>query len=252
METHEQQPEHAAGRWSRGLHETEMILKVLVGSRAHGTARPTSDYDYRGVFVTPTVEHLKIGGKVRHTAWIEGQAHTDEGKAGRVLDDTAWELIDFMKMATQCNPTILEVFAAPIEKSTPEGDALRALFPMVWDPKKVVDAFTGYGLNQQKKMLMDKDGKWEKFACAYLRVLCQAERLLVHGVMMVDFTTHPEFQTLLCFRNGMATVGDVVNKCLTWEKRVHAAAKSTTAQRQKQDLDAVNEYLLGVRKARWS
>lgn len=230
------------------MNETEMILKVLVGSRAHGFATESSDYDFRGVYVTPTIEHLKIGGKVSDTAWIEG----DKTKlAGVVLDDTAWEIGHFLKLATKCNPTILEVFAAPVEKCTDEGETLRGLLPAVWEPRAVVDAFTGYGLNQRKKMLEDKDHRWEKYACAYLRTLCQAERLLAHGVMMVDFTRHEEYGTLSLFRNKMATPGDVINKCLAWEEKVRLALTSTTAQRQKQDLGAVNEYLLAVRRARW-
>jgi predicted nucleotidyltransferase len=240
---------HPTGRWSRGEAESTLLLKVLVGSRAHGLAAATADYDYRGVFVVPTSEHLRIGGKVKETAWIEGAAHLQQ--AGSVLDDTAWELGHFLKMAVQCNPTSLEVFAAPIEQATPEGLELRALFPALWDSRKVVDAFVNYGLNQRKKLLDDKDQRWEKYAVTWLRVLCQAERLLTHGVLMVDCTRHEEFQTLQLFRNKMASRGDVVNKCLSWEARVRQAATSTTAQRQRQDLDAVNAYLLGVRRARW-
>ena len=37
------------------------ILKVLTGSRAYGLDTPESDYDYHGVYVTPTSELLAIG-----------------------------------------------------------------------------------------------------------------------------------------------------------------------------------------------
>mgnify|MGYP001501964861 CR=1 FL=1 len=47
--------------------ELYFILKVLVGSRAHGLSTETSDYDYRGVFVQPTETILSLGGKVQTT-----------------------------------------------------------------------------------------------------------------------------------------------------------------------------------------
>jgi predicted nucleotidyltransferase len=225
------------------------ILKTLVGSRAHGLHTEQSDYDYRGVFVQPTREILSLRGTTQQTSWVEGRRVEE---AGAKQDDTAWEIGHFLKLASQCNPTILEVFAAPVVESTPDGDALRALLPAVWDPVRVRDAFVGYGLNQRKKMLEDKDKRPAKYATAYLRTLVQAERLLIHGVLPVDMRLHEEFQTLLCFKNGLASVGAVVDKCREWERRVEAAMKATTAIRQKPDPDVVDAFLLDVRQRYWN
>jgi predicted nucleotidyltransferase len=69
------------------------LLKVLVGSRAHKLHTETSDYDYRGVFVVPTEDFLKIGiAKPQQTSWIEGD-----------IDDTSWEIGKFLFLATKCN-----------------------------------------------------------------------------------------------------------------------------------------------------
>lgn len=227
------------------------ILKTLVGSRAHGLHTEESDYDYRGIFVQPTSEILSLRGTVQQTHWVEGRKPEE---AGTKLDDTAWEIGHFLKLATQCNPTILEVFAAPLAEdggTTADGIALRDLLGAVWEPKRVRDAFVGYGLNQRKKMLEDKDKRWQKYATAYLRTLIQAERLLTHGVMMVDFSRHEEYQTLLAFRNGLASIGQVVDKCKLWEVRVEAAMGSTTAQRQRPEPDAIDAFLLDIRKRYW-
>ena len=105
------------------------ILKALVGSRAHGLAGPDSDADYRGVFVTPTSDLLRIGQRQSDTRWVEGEKAADIGTAK--VDDTAWELGHFLSLATHCNPTILEVFAAPVVAGTPEGYAVRELLPAV-------------------------------------------------------------------------------------------------------------------------
>lgn len=123
------------------------ILKVLVGSRAHGLADADSDYDYRGVFVVDTTEILKLGGKIKNTHWVEGQT-----------DQTSWEIGHFLQMATKCNPTILEVFHAPIkiQDSTPCGLSLRNLFDKVWNTNDVMNSHIGYGLNQRKSFLKIK------------------------------------------------------------------------------------------------
>lgn len=224
----------------------DWILKVLVGSRAHGLHTETSDYDYRGVFVQPTSEILSLHGTVRQTSWIEGRPID---QAGAKEDDTAWEIGHFLKLAMHCNPTILEVFAAPMNGGTPEGEALQNLFPYIWDPKKVRDAFVGYGLNQRKKMLEGKDTRPQKYATAYLRTLIQAEVLLRQGVLLVNFEHHEEFQTLLLFRNRMTSAGQVIDKCQEWEFRIGEALEDC---RQVQDLEPVNQFLLDIRRAHWS
>ena len=65
--------------------ENKLILKTVVGSRAHGLANPDSDYDYRGVFIAPTSELLKLNVRVKDTKWIEGNK-----------DDTTYEIGKFL------------------------------------------------------------------------------------------------------------------------------------------------------------
>jgi predicted nucleotidyltransferase len=237
------------------------ILKVLVGSRAHGTAREDSDWDYRGVFVVPTEDLLSITRpKPSHTSWIEGGAACPGGKE----DATGWEVGHFLHLALQCNPTILEVFQAPIQEMKPApGDAglalgLRALFPRVWDPVRVRDAFVGYGLNQRKKFLEDKDARPNKYACAYLRVLYQAWVLLTYGYLPVNLAAlrHNDeglgaevFLKLLGWRQGAYSKGEVIDLCLRWQERVNKAAE---ASRKEADPARVDEYLLRLRKENWT
>ncbi|KKK77684.1 hypothetical protein LCGC14_2851130, partial [marine sediment metagenome] len=64
------------------------ILKVLVGSHAHGLATPESDRDYRGVFVTPTSDLLRIGvGKPKGHHWAEGGTEDDTALVITVTGD---------------------------------------------------------------------------------------------------------------------------------------------------------------------
>ena len=125
--------------------DKKVILKVLVGSQAHGLADKNSDYDYRAVYVLPTSKILSLNYKFKGNDWIEGKE-----------DNTAYEIGHFLKLATKCNPTILEVFKAPVMKSNEDGDKLKKLFPYVWNPQDTYNAFMGYGFNQRKKFLDKK------------------------------------------------------------------------------------------------
>ena len=140
-----------------------MLLQLLalyssVGEKENTQARlahsgglhnADSDHDYRGVFMVPTKELLKLNAPKITTNWKEGDTK-------QVDDNTMWELGHFLFLATKCNPTILEVFRAPIKEITDIGESLRKLFPRVWNSKSVRDAFIGYGLNQRKKFLEKK------------------------------------------------------------------------------------------------
>jgi uncharacterized protein len=220
----------------------QQILKVIVGSQAHGLATPESDYDYRGVFVVPTSELLKIGGVTHQTSWLEGKE-----------DDTSWEVGKFLLMATKCNPTILETFLAktipvPIQNAL-YGIDLQELFPYVWNSVDVKNAFVGYGLNQRKKFLDERDSRPHKYAVAYLRTLYQAVELLTTGTFTVRIADTEIGETLKRWKNKEYTPGEVIQICYDYERKVEEAFKQNPDK--KTNMEPVNEFLLKVRKAFW-
>lgn len=212
------------------------ILKVLVGSQAHGLADETSDHDYRGVYLAPTSDLLKVRGKIRNTHWVEGKT-----------DDTAWELGHFLDMATRNNPTIMEVFHAPIVSADHLGTALRTLFPFLVDTKLFIKAHVGYCTNQRKKFLGDKDGRKSKYAAAYLRTLYQCHTFLETGVYPVDMTNSPIHKTLLRYRAGDFSVGEVIDTCL----ELQSSIEDTFWPQKDVNMDEVNAFLLRTRKENW-
>lgn len=224
------------------------ILKVLVGSHAHGLATPESDFDYRGVFVLPTKQLLTLGSKIEQTSWIDPETGN--------LDDTSWEIGKFLLMATKSNPTVLETFLATradkddiTEKEYEFGEELRALFPHIWSSQYVKDAFIGYGLNQRKKFFDDKDGRKDKYATAYLRTLYQAHELLSTGTFSVNMSKTPVFELLKNFKKGNYQVGEVIQACWEWENQVLKDYKQNPDKQV--NLEPVNEFLLKVRKHFW-
>ncbi len=220
------------------------ILKVLVGSRAHGLARPDSDYDYRGVYVVPTAEILSLDvgqQKPKHTTWQEKSESGGD-------DVTAWEIGHYLHLAVHCNPTILEVLAAPATDTTFWGRQLQHLFPYVWNAVGVRNAFIGYGLNQRKKFLEDKDARPMKYATAYLRTLYQAHVLLTTGVLPINLVDTEVFETLLNWRAGIYTKGEVIDTCLRWQGWVEDAAKQC---KHESDPVRLNTFLLDLRRQTW-
>jgi len=214
------------------------ILKVLVGSRAHDLHNELSDYDYRGVFVLPTSEILSLNYKPHNVDWIEGD-----------IDNTGWEIGHFLKLATKCNPTILETFLSPTQGLTKEGTALRELFPFVWNSTDVKNAFIGYGLNQRKKFLENKNNHARKYAVAYLRTLYNAKELLETGIFTISMKDTEIFDTLMKWKANDWTIGEVIQTCYEWQTKVEEAYEKNKDKQS--DLEKVNEFLLTIRKNNW-
>ncbi len=223
------------------------ILKVLVGSRSHKLHNKDSDYDYRSVFVTPTSELLKLGTKYKSNSWIEGK-----------IDDTSYEIGHFLHLATKCNPSILEVFKAPrqpvaytkaeIQRLELWGSKLHALFPYVWNPIAVFEAFRGYAHNQRKKMFDKKDGRQAKFAVAYLRTLINLCDLLKYGTFDVEIKDEEIKKDLLKIKSGNFKPGEVVDLA---ESLLEEARMLRNECNHEPDIDKVNEFLLEIRKEFW-
>ena len=218
------------------MSEKITILKVLVGSQAHGLADENSDTDYRAVYVDPTNEILSLGHKYKGNSWIEG----DE-------DNTAYEIGHFLHLATKCNPTILEVFKAPVVEANRDGRKLRELFQHVWEPQRSFDAFIGYGFNQRKKFLNKKDNRQNKFACAYIRTLVNLLELLMteNFSVKVDDMVKP---CLLKYKEGYYTVGEVIDKAEEIEERCRKALDDCSHEA---DIDKVNKFLINIRRRYW-
>ena len=222
------------------------ILKVLVGSQAHGLARPRSDADYRGVFVVPPSELLSRGAKPQSTSWAEGSDR----------DDTQWEIAHFLDLATLCIPNVLEVFGAPVEESTAEGEELRSLLPYVWSARGVWQSYNGYASNQWKKFFDDKygneRGRATKYALAAARSLMQGRHLLETGEMMVRLEG-AILRQLVSFRDSLEEGALTRGQALDFMDRLRTALWDAYQRNDSHeaDLHRVNEFLLDVRRNNW-
>lgn len=219
----------------------KQVLRVLVGSKAHGLSTIASDYDYRGVFIEPTINLLKLYEKPVSTRWAEGEE-----------DNISYEIGHVLKLAVRSNPSILEVFCAPIIESTSEGLLLRDLFPYVWSSKGVLDAFVGYSHNQQKKMMDDKyesrERKW-KYAVAYARVLIQAQHLLRDGILPVEMPIE-WINPLRNIKEGAWSTGKVIDFCNSLKTVVYQEYERNPNKQS--DIECINAFLLDIRQKFWN
>jgi hypothetical protein len=118
------------------------ILLLDHGSRAYGTHRPDSDYDYKGVAVAPV--HYRTGFiNTFQQAEIKDTA-----------DAVIYNLPKFMKLAADCNPTLLEMLFIDEAgvRVTSEAGALLRDHRTEFLSKKALHTFRGYAMQQLKRI----------------------------------------------------------------------------------------------------
>ena len=80
------------------------IFVGVIGSQLYGTALPTSDTDYRGVFIPSEEFYI---GLLENVEQVES----------KVPDETYWEIKKFFKLCLDCNPNIVELLFVPLEST---------------------------------------------------------------------------------------------------------------------------------------
>ena len=210
------------------------ILKVLVGSHAHGLATQDSDRDYRSVFVIPTEDMFQLGFKPPSTQWTKGQT-----------DETAWEVSAFLTLATQGHPLVLETFLAPVEQADVWGHRLRSLFPDVWSSEKAFESFVNYSHNQRQKFLEKKDGRPEKYAAAYLRVLQNLCELLETGTFTIHIAPTELGKKIVGIKQGKYRTGEVID---LGENLLLTAQQLRATSSHSENLTRINSFLIDIRR----
>lgn len=115
-----------------------IILASRAGSHAYGTNIETSDEDYRGVAIAPREYYL---GFVKTF---------EQAEQREPYDSVIYELRKFMRLAADCNPSILELLfidESDIIYETLNGEALRQNAHLFLS-KKAQYTFTGYAISQ--------------------------------------------------------------------------------------------------------
>src|ERR1700729_2856996 len=112
------------------------ILQGVVGSTAHGMATECSDVDVYGVFVVPTIDLVGLEKP------LESIVDTNP-------DMTSHELGKFVRLALNCNPSVLEVlWLDDYEVLTEAGRSLLSKRTAFLSKARVRDAYFRYAAQQ--------------------------------------------------------------------------------------------------------
>lgn len=114
------------------------ILFVRHGSHAYGTNIASSDEDFKGAAIAPK-------------EYYHGFVNTFEQAESHDPDLVIYELKKFMRLAADCNPSIIEVLWADPNIVTPAGQKLIDAREMFLS-RKAKHTFSGYALGQLKRI----------------------------------------------------------------------------------------------------
>jgi len=118
------------------------IFLTRHGSQAYGTSTPTSDLDVKGICVPPK-EYMLGFHKVFEQAEVKGDP-----------DMVIYDIRKFFKLASDCNPNIIEVlFTSPEDwfHTTPSFQKLWANRHLFLS-RKARHTFSGYAMSQLKRI----------------------------------------------------------------------------------------------------
>lgn len=220
------------------------ITKVVVGSRLHGLDRPESDWDYRGVYLSPLKDILSPFKTLKNTSWIEDN-----------VDDTSYELATFCKEATHGNATYLEVFFSDqIIETSPIADTMRANWDKFMNTKQFIMASRGYAHNQWNKFYnFESEGirgqeRTAKFAVAFLRVMWQCEQFLLTGQFKCNLKESDIYPLLkkikpLTVDEIQPYLPEIVAAMSDLNMRVSVAESKSQFLEMKPDLEWIEEFI---------
>lgn len=156
-----------------------VVLVAQTGSRAYGTQREDSDYDFKGIYIA---ENKRLFS-------LRPAAQTFDRQEPH--DTTIFELAHFAKLAAKNNPTVLEILWSDSYWATPEGGYLRAIRPLFLS-KNIANTYGGYAVSQVRKAREGTGGsrgqdhyKREKFKLHALRLLYAGQHALATGEIKV-------------------------------------------------------------------
>lgn len=238
--------------------------EVVMGSQAYGVSDDASDLDIYGWAIPPKDDlfpHLRgeiAGFGAPRERFEQLQQHhlndTNSDGTAASYDVTVFSVVKYFHLAMGCNPNILDSLFAPsrwVLHCTRVGQIVRDERPLflsqlVW-PK-----FKGYAYSQLHKLAtksptgrradtVAKHGYDTKYAYHVVRLLCEAEQMLVEG----DLELGRDAAMLREIRAGAWTEEQLRAWASTKELELEAKWRSS-ALRPAPDEGAVKSLLLSV------
>jgi len=142
----------------RAAAEANRILEIVGGSQLYGTATPTSDKDFVGIFMPP--REYVFGLKSVQEIDLGIAAKGEDGKNTEdAVDRKLYEYRKFLTLALGSNPNIVEIlFVDPETAVYIDISGQDLLANRSWFVSKLcMQKFIGYAHSQKHKMIIRRD-----------------------------------------------------------------------------------------------
>lgn len=114
-----------------------LLLNCISGSHSYGLSLPTSDTDYKGVFILPKTAFYSL----EYTEQVTNETN----------DIVYYEVGRFIDLLVKNNPNILELLYTPHDCVLYRHPALEKVKPEIFLSKLCKDTFAGYAMAQVKR-----------------------------------------------------------------------------------------------------
>lgn len=232
-----------------------ILLLAEYGSRAYGTATAVSDHDLMGIY-------LESDAQIYGLAETKTQMTSLGRRSGSGdTDVTMHPLRKYVSLAAGGNPTVLCLLWSPehmVEKTGEAADQLIAA-RRLFVTKLAISSHLGYALSQYRALagqrskkvsrpeLVAAHGYDTKFAGHLVRVLLQGLELARHGGYTLPMNEE-DLAMVRSVRAGEPSLDEVLARAGELAKQLREL-KEASGLPERADHDAVNELLVGVRRA---
>jgi uncharacterized protein len=200
------------------------IYLVTMGSYAYGVQTEDSDYDLYGVTIPPketVFPHLNgeiLGFDLNQNRFGQWQeSHIIDPDTKKEYDFSIYNIVKYFRLCADCNPNMIDSLFVPdvcIRQITKIGKLLRENKKLFLS-KKIHHSFRGYSFSQMSKIgktvkegrkeLVKKFGYDCKYAYHLVRLLNEAEQMMVEG----DLDLQQSQSQLRSIRNGEWTIEEI-------------------------------------------
>lgn len=233
------------------------ILRGIVGSEAHGTAKPgLTDRDEMGIFIQPPA--YVIGLREYDNYIYRDQPDGVRSQPGD-LDLTLYGLKKFCGLAAAGNPSLLMLLYLPSYLKCVGPASLLVQMRADFISRNAGQRYLGYLIAQKQKMLglrahtvnrpdlVEAHGYDTKFAMHALRLGLQGHELLTTRHMQLP-VAEPWLSTLRAIRFGQVPEADALRMIEESEERLKAAIDDCELQT---NYDKINRFLIEAHLEHW-
>jgi uncharacterized protein len=214
------------------MHNHDVILSAVIGSRAYGTDHEDSDTDILGVFLAPTIEIAGLDWNAARNTWTDSSPEGD--------DHTYHELGKFLGLCLKNNPNLLELlFAESFQILGTYGLGIINLREHFLS-ESLRETYLGF-IDSNLKYLRKRDEDLGKKAMHSLRLARNGVELLTTGHLTVRVADPGEYIELT-----QMSKDDMMTKL---EREIQFLADSPTILPEKPNAEPVKKFLLSVREA---